>query len=461
MTDAWGEDVARRSHEAAKKVSKRTTQDENRIDNARGRPHGIVAPDNFSRAKNGAGFGTGAPLGIADTGSIVADPSAYVSLGDPSFPSADVKPSLRPTPRPLPAHHSAAVKDPAASDSEEEMLPSRPVKKEVMPRPIPATSNGHLVESRPVDSDSEEEMIKPMMKRQFPPPREDPLIVEDSEEELLTQYCPPPGPARPSTLDVKPFSHSAASFTPASAIQIVNPRPPFVPQSAEQELIGPLFLDANVAVPASINRFLRDYQRRGIEFLYCAYKEGRGAILADDMGLGKTVQVAAFLAAIMGKEGGSRDTRRRAEAIQTGRLDRRGKADSIWPTCLILVPKSLTGNWISELNTWGYFEHERFGSGSEHQDTLYRFQQGYFDIVLCSHEYATRHILELKDLPWSCVFADEAHKFKNPATQMTKAMNLFECKRRFAMTGTVIQNRSEEMWTLLDWTNPGTFADLK
>ncbi|PWN29166.1 hypothetical protein BDZ90DRAFT_206447, partial [Jaminaea rosea] len=237
-------------------------------------------------------------------------------------------------------------------------------------------------------------------------------------------------------------------------------RPPFVPQSAEQELIGPLFLDANVAVPASINRFLRDYQRRGIEFLYCAYKEGRGAILADDMGLGKTVQVAAFLAAIMGKEGGSRDTRRRAEAIQTGRLDRRGKADSIWPTCLILVPKSLTGNWISELNTWGCFEHERFGSGSEHQDTLYRFQRGYFDIVLCSHEYATRHILELKDLPWSCVFADEAHKFKNPATQMTKAMNLFECKRRFAMTGTVIQNRSEEMWTLLDWTNPGTFADL-
>lgn len=288
--------------------------------------------------------------------------------------------------------------------------------------------------------------------------------TEDSDVELLRapvrhtkRYCLTRVDKESS--DIKPIlSKANQSFR-----NLHKRRPAFDTTTPEQEQIGPLVLDdeTQIQVPASINAFLRDYQRDGIHFLYKAYKEGRGGILADDMGLGKTIQVIGFLAAIMGKRGDIQDQDRRLNAFRSGRMDAKGVADALWPTCLILVPQSVTGNWLSELDTWGYFEHGVYGSESARTGVLRKFESGQLDVLVVSHEFAKLHIEDLRELHFSVIFADEAHKFKNPATQITRAMHKFDCKRRFAMTGTLIQNRSEEMWTLLDWTNPGAFQDEK
>ncbi|KAJ9477760.1 DNA repair and recombination protein RAD26 [Pseudozyma hubeiensis] len=237
-------------------------------------------------------------------------------------------------------------------------------------------------------------------------------------------------------------------------------RPSF-PVPAELRDLGPLTLAPGIEVPAAINRFLRSYQRDGVRFLYRSYSEGRGALLGDDMGLGKTIQVIALLSAIMGKTGYEHDADRRIEAIRSGRQSRTyHRADAVWPTCLIICPSSVIDNWRHELDTWGYFEHAAY-SGTRAKDTLESFRRGRLDILVTSHETASLSIEHLRDLDLSCVLIDEAHKLKNPNSQMTRAMQTFRCKARFALTGTAIQNTYRELYTLADWTNPGLLGTVK
>lgn len=408
MTDEWAAEVVARSEAAAKKDPKPSREEE-----ALSLLHGPDSP--------------------FDGVSIIPPAASYAT---PSLPHAAGQ-AQQPTSRPVPAPTSAGLNGTVLSDSEEEMLgPS--IRKHLAPTKPTAPA--------PVDSDTEEEMLGPPRRSVASTSTQEAQAVadDDSDEEMLS------------------FARSkSAGPSLRCAANIVNPRPDFL-TTPEQGRTGPLVLDAAKAieVPPSINCFLREYQRQGVRFLYAAYRDGRGAILGDDMGLGKTVQVAAFLAAIMRKDGGSRDERRRANDILAKRLEKGDRADKLWPTALILVPASLLDNWARELNTWGYFEFDVFSSDTRRNNPLRRFERGFLDIILCTHDYAVGHIDELKSLAWSCIFADEAHNFKNPNASVTQAVNLFECKRRFAISGTVISNRSEEMWTILDWTNPGTFANL-
>lgn len=81
--------------------------------------------------------------------------------------------------------------------------------------------------------------------------------------------------------------------------------------------------------------------------------------------------------------------------------------------------------------------------------------------VLAGFETAVKDITLLDDLPFSLIIIDEAHRVKNPVSKTTKAFNQFECQRRFGLTGTIIQNSYMEMWTILDWTNPGMVGSRK
>ncbi|KAF7373355.1 DNA excision repair protein ERCC-6-like 2 [Mycena sanguinolenta] len=223
----------------------------------------------------------------------------------------------------------------------------------------------------------------------------------------------------------------------------LRPRPGFpIPAS---QLLGPMILDEKegIQVPAAINTYLRDYQRDGIKFFWDRYKEGRGGLLGDDMGLGKTIQVISFLSAIMKKDGVKTDRKRRREhisALQETKEWRKSKtlppANATWPTCLIIAPSSVVPNWEREFKTWGYFE------------------------VLTSLDLARQDIEDLMDLDWSCIFVDEVHTVKNPASKTSLAYNAFECLCRFGLTGTAIQNTYDELWTILDWTNPGAVGTL-
>lgn len=259
------------------------------------------------------------------------------------------------------------------------------------------------------------------------------------------------------------------SFTNVSASHIISyssgdgfhgQRPSF-PIPVDLKDVGPLILAPGVEVPASINRFLRSYQRDGVRFLYRSYAQGRGALLGDDMGLGKTIQVIAFLSAIMVKTGREEDADRRIEAIRSDRQSSDyHRANAIWPTCLIICPSSVIDNWRHEFDTWGYFEHAAY-SGTRAKDALDSFRRGRLDILVTSHETASLSIEHLRDLDLSCVLIDEAHKLKNPSSQMTQAMQTFRCKVRYALTGTAIQNTYRELYTLADWTNPGLLGTVK
>jgi SNF2 family DNA or RNA helicase len=81
--------------------------------------------------------------------------------------------------------------------------------------------------------------------------------------------------------------------------------------------------------------------------------------------------------------------------------------------------------------------------------------------VLTTFDLARRDIDILDNLPWTCIMVDEVHRVKNMSAKITKAYHRFTCDRRFGLTGTTIQNSYNEMWTILDWTNPGRLGTDK
>ncbi|KAH9929468.1 P-loop containing nucleoside triphosphate hydrolase protein [Fomitopsis serialis] len=131
-------------------------------------------------------------------------------------------------------------------------------------------------------------------------------------------------------------------------------------------------------------------------------------------------------------------------------------ANATWPTCLIVAPSSVVGNWEREFETWGYFEVGMYtGTKNERSEVLHDFKMGRLDVLLTSFETARNDIALLDDLAWSCIIVDEVHRLKNPRSGTALAYDQFACTVRFGLTGTAIQNSYSEFWTILNWTNPG------
>ncbi|WVW84909.1 hypothetical protein I302_106945 [Kwoniella bestiolae CBS 10118] len=207
------------------------------------------------------------------------------------------------------------------------------------------------------------------------------------------------------------------------------PYRPTFPFSDDQAKIGPFPLDEearDIAVPTSINRFLKAYQQVGTKFLYDHYKQGMGGVLGDDMGLGKTIQVISFT-------GTSADHQRRKKMI---RQSGENVNPRHWPTALIVCPKSLVGNRARHLG-------------------IFRIR------FLSSYDTARNTIEHLKNVPLSVVIVDEAHRMKEPRAQATLALKSINCRVCFALTGTLVQNRMDEMWSVLDFTHRGWAGTLQ
>ncbi|EKM52602.1 uncharacterized protein PHACADRAFT_261138 [Phanerochaete carnosa HHB-10118-sp] len=281
----------------------------------------------------------------------------------------------------------------------------------------------------------------------------------------------PAFPLNPGQLPLGPFALSESHVHVPSAS--ADGKPPDLNDHSNRK-------PRVIRIPASANTHLRDYQRKGVEVMCGWYFAGRGGCLGDDMGLGKTVQISSFLSAIMEKTGTPRDLNRRYKYIsklQDEVIRKRPKgqvvrdwekelprADARWPTALIIVPSSLIGNWERELETWGYFEVGTYTSNIKaetRENVLRDFRLGRLDMLLTTHELARDQVDRFESLAISIIFVDEAHKVKDPTRKITKAFNRFQCKRRVAVTGTAIQNNYDELWALLDWTNPGALGSIK
>lgn len=183
--------------------------------------------------------------------------------------------------------------------------------------------------------------------------------------------------------------------------------------------------------PTGFRGVLREYQARGAAWLTFLARHGLGGCLADDMGLGKTIQYIAFLLA-----------NRLPEAARR--------------PALLVCPTSVLGNWRHELQRFApelevYVHH---GPDRRLGPALAEAVAG-DDLVLTTYSLVDRDEASLKQVPWAGVVLDEAQNVKNPATRRARAVRTFSGGYRFAMTGTPVENRLSELWSILDFLNPG------
>ena len=178
--------------------------------------------------------------------------------------------------------------------------------------------------------------------------------------------------------------------------------------------------------PSTFRGELRPYQREGLGWFHFLRRFGLGGCLADDMGLGKTVQVLALL--------------------ESRRVERAGPS-------LVVVPRSLVFNWRQEGERFTpelrILDHTGLGRARS------RLELTDENLVITTYGTLRRDIAAFRELEFDYVILDEAQAIKNPSTASAKAARLLRGRHRLALTGTPIENRVEELWSLFEFLNPG------
>lgn len=208
------------------------------------------------------------------------------------------------------------------------------------------------------------------------------------------------------------------------------------------------------AVPAGLRAELRSYQHEGYAWLVFLRRFGLGACLADDMGLGKTVQLISYLLHL--KE--MQDDPEAAGAL--GGV-RRQTDPPDWPA-LIICPTSVLGNWQKELQRFAPSLNIMLHYGSRRLDAGYFYgAASQADVVLTSYATATLDQELLNQFTWAAVVLDEAQNIKNAGTKQSSAVRSFPALHRIALTGTPIENKLSELWSIYDFITPGYLGSAK
>ncbi|EFM10455.1 SNF2-related protein [Paenibacillus curdlanolyticus YK9] len=224
--------------------------------------------------------------------------------------------------------------------------------------------------------------------------------------------------------------------------------------------------------PAGLRAELRTYQREGFAWLAFLRQFGLGGCLADDMGLGKTVQLIAYLlhvketVAAQSVANVAMDSAANAESNGTAApsgtpelAEAAAAAASSGPArmpALVICPTSVLGNWQKELSRFGpslgVMLH--YGSKRRSGEAFYE-QASQADVILTSYSTATLDQELLQTYKWSAICLDEAQNIKNAQTKQSSAIRSFSADHRIALTGTPIENRLSELWSIYDFINPG------
>jgi non-specific serine/threonine protein kinase len=194
--------------------------------------------------------------------------------------------------------------------------------------------------------------------------------------------------------------------------------------------------------PKELLATLRPYQKEGLTWLTTLSALGLGACLADDMGLGKTMQVLALL------------------------LLRKKRNPKIGPS-LLVAPASLMANWRLEarkyaptlrLTTWHQSETSK---GTRDLWSNFPTLLKEYDLVITSYGLAHANLEALRKTHWNLIILDEAQAIKNPTTAQSQAVKRLNGNGRLALTGTPIENRLVDLWSLFDFLNPGLLGSLQ
>ncbi|KAL4854168.1 hypothetical protein ACK3TF_005019 [Chlorella vulgaris] len=294
--------------------------------------------------------------------------------------------------------------------------------------------------------------------------------AEEEEEGLLDKLLVPLSPAQQQQQQqAEPAAPANAPLGgPNEELRLVvdEKGEPLPDDSAEEPYL-------ELAVPATINRFLRSYQRDGIRFLMRNYARGMGAVLADDMGLGKTVQAIGFIAAVLGKLGDPDDAYEprlapleTAEPLAAWHKNVRvedlseERFEPNYARCypiLVVVPVSVMDNWEREFNMWGKFRVAK--CDSKHKSTaLASIKAGKKEVMLAGYPIFSAKgdlVQALLEIPWHMVIFDEAHNLKNHKTKRYQTVDQLPTRLRYGLTGTPFQNDYTELFDLMDILAPG------
>ncbi|WP_408006196.1 SNF2-related protein [Pseudalkalibacillus sp. A8] len=182
-------------------------------------------------------------------------------------------------------------------------------------------------------------------------------------------------------------------------------------------------------VPETFNGILRPYQQRGFQWLRSHRDRRIGVCLADDMGLGKTIQAISYL------------------------LDS-GQNEGIH---LIICPTSVLGNWKQEFERFAPSLNVSLHHGADRAQDDLAFQQFLYgkDVVITSYALVLRDYELFQPIEWNTMILDEAQMIKNPTTKQSKIVRSLKSVHRIALTGTPMENRLEELWSICDFLNPG------
>lgn len=197
---------------------------------------------------------------------------------------------------------------------------------------------------------------------------------------------------------------------------------------------------ARINPGAALNGTLRPYQQVGVRWLYLLAKLGLGACLADDMGLGKTIQVLSLLLVLKSQTEGEQQS------------------------SLLVAPASLLANWASELerfapNLKALIAHPSAMAAADLKKLAPEHLRE-VDLVITSYGSLLR-IPWMADASWRLVVLDEAQAIKNPDAKQTRIAKKLNARSRFALTGTPIENRLGDLWSIFDFINPGLLGSSK
>ncbi|MBP1991155.1 DEAD/DEAH box helicase [Paenibacillus eucommiae] len=207
--------------------------------------------------------------------------------------------------------------------------------------------------------------------------------------------------------------------------------------------------------PELLHAELRKYQLEGVSWLLYLRKFGLGGCLADDMGLGKTIQFIAYLLhsrgdAIKGKVAVDASASASARAKQS--------------PALLICPTSVLGNWQKELERFAPSLKLHLHYGAQRaRGEQFAFAEaiGDADLVMTSYNLAQIDEEELSAVEWDVVCLDEAQNIKNAYTKQASAIRKLNAGQRIALTGTPIENRLTELWSIFDFINPGYLGSLR
>lgn len=180
---------------------------------------------------------------------------------------------------------------------------------------------------------------------------------------------------------------------------------------------------------------LRSYQCEGLGWLKFLEGFGLGGVLADDMGLGKTIQCLAFL------------------------QDRMIKYSDKGQPSLLVAPKSLLMNWVSEIKKFTPDISSHIHAGNDRTGDFKELAR--HQLVITTYQTLLRDLEQMKLIQWDCVILDEAQNIKSPSALISKAVKSLTAEFRLAMTGTPIENSIQDLFSISDFVNPGFLTGRK